>query len=178
MVRAAGPDAEWRLDGEPQPVTLSDAKGRPLHGVRFTVTIDAARLIPRQAVLSSIRVIRDYQALGTAPAEVLTPPRTTADTIRWSRDRLDGAAGYDLTMTVTDGRIEGGAILAGQGGRIRFAVTALTGETPLTRARGGPAQCQGAARSGRAQRAHLPQLCREVSWRGRGGSIPISGAIR
>jgi hypothetical protein len=34
---------------------------------------------------SSIRVIRDYQALGTAPAEVLTPPRTTADTIRWSR---------------------------------------------------------------------------------------------
>lgn len=125
-------DAEWRLDGEPQPVTLSDAKGRPLHGVRFTVTIDAARLVPRQAVLSSIRVIRDYQALGTAPAEVLTPPRTTADTIRWSRDRLDGAAGYDLTMTVTDGRIEGGAILAGQGGRIRFTVTALTGETPLT----------------------------------------------
>lgn len=125
-------DAEWRLEGEPQPVTLNDAKGRPLHGVRFTVTIDAGRLVPRQAVLSSIRVIRDYQALGTAPAEVLTPPRTTADTIRWSRDRLDGAAGYDLSMTVTDGRIEGGAILAGKGGTIRFAVTALTGETPLT----------------------------------------------
>ncbi|WP_294279628.1 hypothetical protein [uncultured Sphingomonas sp.] len=125
-------DAEWRLEGEPQPVTLSDVKGRPLHGIRFTVTIDAVRLVPRQAVLSSIRVIRDYQALGTAPAEVLTPPRMTADTIRWSRDRLDGAAGYDLTMTVTDGRIEGGAILAVQGGRIRFAVMALTGETPLT----------------------------------------------
>ncbi len=125
-------DAEWRLEGEPQPVTLSDAKGRPLHGVRFTVTIDADRLVPRQAVLSSIRVIRDYQALGTAPAEVLTPARTNADTIRWSRERLDGAAGYDLSMTVTDGRIEGGAIVAGKGGTIRFAVTALTGETPLT----------------------------------------------
>lgn len=130
-------DAEWRLEGEPQPVTLRDAKGRSLHGVRFAVTIDAVRLVPRQAVLSSIRVIRDYQALGTAPAEVLTPPRMTADSIRWSRDRLDGAAGYDLAMTVTDGRIEGGVILAGKGGKIRFAVTALTGETPLTPRGGG-----------------------------------------
>ncbi|GAA3267320.1 hypothetical protein GCM10020258_37420 [Sphingomonas yabuuchiae] len=100
--------------------------------MRFTVTIDAERLVPRQAVLSSIRVIRDYQALGTAPAEVLTRPRITAGAIRWSRDRLDGAAGYDLAVAVTDGRIDNGAILAGKDGRIRFAVMALTGETPLT----------------------------------------------
>ncbi|APX66007.1 hypothetical protein V3I01_06325 [Sphingomonas sp. gentR] len=125
-------EAEWRLEGEPEPVTVNDARGRPLHGVRFTVTIDAERLVPRQAVLSSIRVIRDYQALGTAPAEVLTRPRMTAGAIRWSRDRLDGAAGYDLAVAVTDGRIDNGAILAGKDGRIRFAVTALTGETPLT----------------------------------------------
>jgi len=125
-------EAEWRLEGEPEPVTVNDARGRPLHGVRFTVTIDAERLVPRQAVLSSIRVIRDYQALGTAPAEVLTRPRITAGAIRWSRDRLDGAAGYDLAVAVTDGRIDNGAILAGKDGRIRFAVTALTGETPLT----------------------------------------------
>ena len=125
-------EAEWRLEGEPEPVTVNDARGRPLHGVRFTVTIDAERLVPRQAVLSSIRVIRDYQALGTAPAEVLTRPRITTGAIRWSRDRLDGAAGYDLAVAVTDGRIDNGAILAGEDGRIRFAVTALTGETPLT----------------------------------------------
>ena len=125
-------EAEWRLEGEPQPVTVNDARGRPLHGVRFTVTIDAERLVPRQAVLSSIRVIRDYQALGTAPAEVLTRPRITAGAIRWSRDRLDGAAGYDLAVAIIDGRIDNGAILAGKDGRIRFAVTALTGETPLT----------------------------------------------
>lgn len=127
-----GQEAEWRLEGEPEPVTVNDARGRPLHGVRFTVMIDAERLVPRQAVLSSIRVIRDYQALGTAPAEVLTRPRMTAGAIRWSRDRLDGAAGYDLAVAVTDGRIDNGAILAGKDGRIRFAVTALTGETPLT----------------------------------------------
>ena len=125
-------DAEWRLEGEPQPVTVRDAKGRPLHGVRFVATIAADRLVPRQAVLSSIRVLRDYQALGKAPAEVLTPARMTGDTIRWSRDRLDGAAGYDLAMRVTGGAIKDGAIRAGKDGTIRFAVTALTGETPLT----------------------------------------------
>lgn len=125
-------DAEWRLEGAPRPITLRDAKGRPLHGVRFVATIDADRLVPHQAVLSSIRVLRDYQALGKAPAAVLTAPRMTGDGIRWSRDRLDGAAGYDLAMTVVGGRIAGGAILAGQDGRISLAVTAVTGETPLS----------------------------------------------
>ncbi|MET3723862.1 hypothetical protein [Sphingomonas trueperi] len=125
-------DAEWRIEGAPRPVTLRDAKGRPLHGVRFVATIDAERLVPHQAVLSSIRVIRDYQALGKAPAAVLTAARTTGDGIRWSRDRLDGAAGYDLAMNVIGGRIAGGAILAGPDGRIRLAVTAVTGEKPLS----------------------------------------------
>ncbi|MGN8000493.1 hypothetical protein [Sphingomonas sp. 22176] len=125
-------DAEWRIEGSPRPITLRDAKGRPLHGVRFVATIDAERLVPHQAVLSSIRVIRDYQALGKAPAAVLTAPRTTGDGIRWSRDRLDGAAGYDLAMNVIGGRIAGGTILAGQDGKIRLAVTAVTGETPLS----------------------------------------------
>jgi hypothetical protein len=40
-------DAAWQLEGQPQPVSLRDAKGRPLHGVRFAVSIDAARLVPR-----------------------------------------------------------------------------------------------------------------------------------
>jgi len=150
-------DAEWRLEGAPQPVTERDAKGRPLHGVRFAVTIAAPRLVPRQAVLSSIRVIRDYQALGTAPAEVLTPPRITASALRWSRDRLDGAPGYDLAMTVTNGRIADGAILAGKDGTIRFAVTALTGETPLT-PRGGAQLLNGKAQADMGARNALTFL--------------------
>jgi len=124
--------AEWRIEGAPRPITQRDAKGRPLQGVRFVATIDAERLVPHQAVLSSIRVIRDYQALGKAPASVLTAPRLTGDGIRWSRDRLDGAAGYDLAMNVIGGRVAGRAILAGRDGRIRLAVTAVTGETPLS----------------------------------------------
>ena len=123
---------EWTMPAPARPVTRRDPRGRALNGVTFRVDIAAARLVPKQAVLSSIRVLRDYQALGTAPAEVLTAPVTGADTIGWSRDRLDGAAGYALSLKVLHGRIVGGAIEAGADGRIALEITALTGETPLT----------------------------------------------
>jgi hypothetical protein len=124
--------ADWSMPAPAEPVTMHDAKGRPLHGVTFTVAITAPRLVARQAVLSSIRVLRDYQALGTAPAEVLAAPAVQRDTITWSRDRLDGTPGYRLALRVLDGRIDGTAIAAGSDGTIRLAVTALTGEAPLT----------------------------------------------
>lgn len=127
-----GQPAEWAMPAPAEPVTLKDEKGRPLHGVRFTATITTPRLETKQAVLSSIRVLRDYQALGTAPAEVLTPAVTTGGALLWSRDRLDGAAGYRLEVKPVDGRVMDGAIVAGEDGRITLAITALTGETPLT----------------------------------------------
>ncbi|PXA83450.1 hypothetical protein DMC47_43405 [Nostoc sp. 3335mG] len=124
--------AEWSMADPAQPVTMPDAKGRPLHGVTFTISTKAPRLVAKQAVLSSIRVLRDYQALGSAPAEVLTAPVVKSDTMTWSRDRLDGAPGYRLSVRITSGRIDGQAITAGADGTIRLAVTALTGEAPLT----------------------------------------------
>jgi len=124
--------ADWSMPAPAQPVTTADARGRPLHGVTFTVSIRTPRLVARQAVLSSIRVLRDYQALGTAPSEVLTAPVVQGDTMAWSRDRLDGAPGYRLALRVLGGRIDGQGIVAGKEGTIRLAVTALTGEAPLT----------------------------------------------
>lgn len=124
--------ADWTMPAPARPVTMPDAKGRPLHGVTFTIAIKTPRLVAKQAVLSSIRVLRDYQALGTAPAEVLTAPEVQGDTIAWGRDRLDGAPGYRLAVRVVGGRIDGQTIAAGADGSIRLAVTALTGETPLT----------------------------------------------
>jgi hypothetical protein len=123
--------ADWSMSAPAQPMTMPDAKGRPLHGVTFTVSIKAPRLVAKQAVLSSIRVLRDYQALGTPPAEVQTPPTPQGDTILWQRDRLDGAPGYRLALRVINGRIDGQGITAGKDGTIRLAVTALTGEAPL-----------------------------------------------
>ena len=123
--------ADWSLDGKPRPVTTSDAQGRPLHGVIFRATIRTPRLRVKQAVLSSVRVLRDYQALGKAPAELLVPPRIDGKTLLWARDRLDGMAGYKLVVKVDRGTVTGDAILAEADGAIRLSIIALSGELPL-----------------------------------------------
>ncbi|WP_419814439.1 hypothetical protein [Glacieibacterium sp.] len=125
-------DALWSMTGPARPVTLPDARGRPLNGVVFEASVRAPRLVARQAVLSSVRVLRDYQGLGRAPAEVLTRPEVAGNTMTWVRDRLDGAPGYRLVIQVKSGRLEGTTIVAGRDGLIRLSVTALTGEPALT----------------------------------------------
>jgi hypothetical protein len=126
-----GRPADWTMAGSPRPVTTSDARGRPMHGVSFRTTVHASRLKVKQAVLSSVRVLRDYQALGKAPSEVLIPARIEGKSLVWARDRLDGAAGYRLAVKVDRGALAGDTILAGADGTITLAVTALTGEIPL-----------------------------------------------
>lgn len=122
----------WMLDQPPQPVTLTDSKGRPLHGVRTVATVTAPRLAVKQAVLSNVRYLRDYQAIGKFPPEVAASASATADRISWVRDRLDGAPGYLLTVRALEGRIDNGAIVAAPGGRIQLEITAATGDEPLT----------------------------------------------
>lgn len=123
--------AEWAQQGPLQPVREQDAKGRPLRGVATDLTITAPELRVRAAVLSSTRVLRDFQALNTAPAEVAAPLRTSGRTLTWARDRLDGAAGYRLAIEVTHGQLEQSSIKAAADGRIGLRVVGLTGETPL-----------------------------------------------
>ncbi|WP_010215261.1 hypothetical protein [Sphingomonas sp. PAMC 26621] len=117
----------WRLDTLPVPLNRGAR-----HGVVAIASIAAPRLVPKQAVLSSIRFLRDYQAVGRFPADVAATPTMTGDTITYRRDRLDGAPGYTLAVRVLSGRIAQGGIVAGADGRIRIEITALTGETPLT----------------------------------------------
>jgi hypothetical protein len=122
----------WTLTRRPEPVTERDAKGRPMYGVVAEATAAASSLTIGKAVLSSVRVLRDYQALGTAPKQVDAATVMTRDTIRWSRERLDGAAGYALAVEVVHGRLEGDRMIAAPDGRIGLRITALSGETPLT----------------------------------------------
>ena len=122
--------ADWKMEGAPVPISQTDAVGRPLHGTRFIATVHAPRLVARQAVLSSVRVLRDYQALGTAPREVLTAASASGATLSWQRDRLDGAPGYRMSLRVVHGTLKGKEIEA-LDGQITLEVTALTGETPL-----------------------------------------------
>ncbi|WP_010164975.1 hypothetical protein [Sphingomonas sp. PAMC 26617] len=119
--------ATWRLETAPVPLNRDG-----MHGVVAVASLDADRLVLKQAVLSNIRFLRDYQAVGTFPADIGTRGTITGKTITYRRQRLDGAPGYALSVRVLGGRIAQGGIYAGTDGRIRVEITALTGETPLT----------------------------------------------
>jgi hypothetical protein len=127
----------WTLKGAPRAVHESDSRGRALYGIAAEASLDAPVLRIHEAVLSSIRVLRDYQLHSPVPPGVAAKSTITGRTIRWSRDRLDGAAGYRLTLEVTDGELREDEIRAGPDGRIGLTITALTGETPLTPLFGG-----------------------------------------
>jgi hypothetical protein len=126
----------WTL-GDIDGVSRSDSRGRPLYGVVAHATVDAP-LVVRDAVLSSIRVLRDFQIEGTYPSEVKSSAKLAGNTIEWARPRLDGAAGYALSISVENGEIRGGqgmpfTLSASRPGEaLRLTITALTGETPLT----------------------------------------------
>ena len=125
--------AEWVVDSAPKATTARDSAGRPLYGIAFESSIGVAQLAPKQAVLSSVRVLRDYQSAGTLPGEVVVRPEVAGNTLTWSRNRLDGAAGYRLALEVLDGKLlADGRISAGADGQIKLRVTALSGEIPLT----------------------------------------------
>lgn len=124
--------ALWSVQGVARPVHQVDSRGRSLYGMSTVVTVrGVASLEVRQAVLSSIRVLRDYEGLGTLPAGVATPALVHGRTISWSRERLDGAAGYRLSFEVLRGRVHGTRVFADRG-EIRLRVTGLTGDSPLT----------------------------------------------
>jgi hypothetical protein len=123
--------AEWSLSGKPRPMRATDARHQLFYGVTFRATIRTPRLAVKQALLSSVRVLRDYQTGGKAPAEVLTTPRIEGKTLTWLRGRLDGPPGYSLTVKVDRGTVAGDTISAGKDGVIALTVTALSGEIPL-----------------------------------------------
>jgi hypothetical protein len=123
----------WELIGRPQPLIARDKKGRSLYGMSAVARVaGATSLSIKQAVLSSVRVLRDYQALGTFPAEVAATPSIEGSTVTWARDRLDGAAGYRLSVRIIRGSLRAGQLVAPSDGKLEMSITALSGETPLT----------------------------------------------
>jgi hypothetical protein len=123
---------EWQIVTPPNAVSTVDEKRRPLHGIELEVTTSAAELRPRAAVLSSVRVLRDYELLKKAPAEVMVAPRMTGGRLTWARDRLDGAAGYRLSVSAAGNTtLSTKKIAAAPGAPLRLRIQALTGDTPL-----------------------------------------------
>ncbi|HMM25639.1 MAG TPA: hypothetical protein PKA36_12680, partial [Pseudoxanthomonas mexicana] len=65
-----------------------------LHGIRAQTTVDAERLVITDAVLGSVRVLREYQLGQGYPPETRATPAVTPREVTWERARLDGAPGY------------------------------------------------------------------------------------
>lgn len=122
----------WSLVGSPHPVMQRDSRGRALRGIEAEITADAPLLEPRRAVLSSVRVIRAFEARGTIPAEVQVSPVLIANQLIWARDRLDGAPGYRLEVRALEGAaLTPGAVRA-RAGTLHLLIRAFSGETRLT----------------------------------------------
>jgi hypothetical protein len=133
-----GAPVTWELIGRPLPLVVKDEHGRALYGMTAEARLSGATdLSVKQAVLSSVRVLRDYQALGTFPAEVATNPTIDGTTITWARDRLDGAAGYRLSVQVTQGELRAGHLTPNAKGIIGLKISAVSGEVPMTPLSGG-----------------------------------------
>lgn len=124
--------ATWSLVSAPQPVTIEDSKRRSLHGLKTIVNITASRLSIRQAVLSNVRFLRDFEAIAKVPEEILIPKQISGDRIIYARDRIDGAPGQRLELRVIHGRIDGENIVAGNDGKIGLEIIAANGDAPLT----------------------------------------------
>jgi hypothetical protein len=122
----------WTLVESPRPLTARDARGRELHGIQFEVSVDSSELRLRGTVLSSVRVLRDFELQGNAPAKVLVLPKIAQGRITWERDRLDGAAGYLLRIETRGGAsVNGEGFASASGVPLRLRIQALTGEAPL-----------------------------------------------
>lgn len=132
-----GADAcHWEPVEQLEPVHALDHAGRVLYGVDARLALRCGPLTVRTALLSSARVLRDYQASGTIPPAVLHQFDGDAGALRWWRDRADGGAGYALSLRLEAGTAEAGAdgawrLRPGKDGLLRMRVTALCGERPL-----------------------------------------------
>jgi hypothetical protein len=128
---------QWRLRTPLAAAGQCDAQGRALHGIAVEVEVDTDRLVLREALLGNLRTLRDYELHAVRPEQLALAASTSANTVVWARDRIDGAAGYSLAIEVTGGgkvsTAHGRLVLQAAPGRpLQLSLRALTGETPLT----------------------------------------------
>ncbi len=117
--------------------------GHAWNGIAADASVTADRLVLKDAVLGSIRMLRDYQqgqgyaAQLAATPKVAATPQLTERSVSWQRERLDGAPGYAIALSTDNGRFtreDGHLVLRPQraGEAMRLHIEASTGETPLT----------------------------------------------
>lgn len=118
-------------------------EGHAWNGIAADARVTADRLVLKDAVLGSIRVLRDYQlgqgytAQVAATPQIVATPQLTGRSIRWQRQRLDGAPGYAIALSTDNGRFvrENGRIVLRPdraGEALHLRIEASTGEPALT----------------------------------------------
>lgn len=128
----------WTL-GQVESSSQSDTQGRPMQGIVAEANVTVDRLVVRDGVLGSVRVLRDFQLGAAYPGIVATTPQATDRVVTWERPRIDGAAGYRISLELLNGHVDAGkgskalVLIADRGAaHLRLRITALTGERPLT----------------------------------------------
>lgn len=126
----------WTLDAVKDAHAGED--GQRLHGIVADARLAGGPLRLQEAVLGSVRVLRDYELLREFPAQTAAALELSTRSANWTRARLDGAPGYSVTLSADNGRFrrdhDGHLVLEPDqaGVPLRLRLTALTGETPLT----------------------------------------------
>lgn len=112
-------------------------EGGVLNGVEFNVSLSSPARI-KNVLIGDIRTIRLFvDAQIAPPEETRAAAAINGPTVAWSRRRIDGRPGYQLSIEVTNGnlRAAGGGDVALEtvnDAPIKLHIVALTGDKPLT----------------------------------------------
>lgn len=127
----------WRVVDKIAPVAVKLADGGIRRGIRFDAEASTMTLTVKRALVSNVRVLRDYGYNNPISPKVEATPRISGNRVTWERRRIDGEAGYVLSVELPNGKITGGGterlrFVAHKGRKLRLRVTALTGDAALT----------------------------------------------
>ncbi len=127
---------KWGSVSELEPATRPDSVG-DRRGIEAVIEHESRTLTVQRAAVGSVRLIRDLEGGKPAPPQTVVTPKISGRAVVWERRRLDGGAGYYLSVEVLDGWVRGGptagsVVFDGGGGPLRMKITALTGDDPVT----------------------------------------------
>ena len=127
----------WSQIGATNTLHQSTPDGEPLNGLSMSYQTNATNLVIDQAILGSVRVVRDFAHVHNVPSVIVNQQSIVGNNITWYRDRLDGNGGYRLSVTVNNGFItkehnQKVHFSALPNKTLSFNIEALTGDMPLT----------------------------------------------
>lgn len=121
------------LEEELQPVSAMGG----LHGASGLLVAGAGEISVLQAVLGSVRILRDYKNLGAIPESSRPAVEIVRGQARWVHTRPDGKVSYELVLKPRNGSVEfrGDRVVFTGSNPLRpleLEFTALSSEPPLT----------------------------------------------